>query len=190
MINLMESSARDLARALQDTLQKEASVVREITEVISGALAAGGKVLLCGNGGSAADCQHLAAEFVNRFRRERSPLPAVALTTDSSILTAIANDYSFREVFEKQVQALGRPGDVLIGISTSGSSENVTRALLTAGKQRMATAGFTGRDGNEMAGVCQYLVRVRSSDTPRIQEVHIFLGHLICDMVERTVFEK
>ena len=190
MINLMDSSAQELIHAVQHTLRKEAQVVRQIAEVISGALAAGGKVLLCGNGGSAADCQHLAAEFVSRFRRERSPLPAVALTTDSSILTAIANDYSFREVFEKQVQALGLPGDVLIGISTSGASENVTRALLAAGKQEMATVGLTGKDGGEMAGVCRYLVRVRSSDTPRIQEVHIFLGHLICDMVERTVFEK
>ena len=190
MINLMESSAQELTHAVLDTLRKEARVVQKIAEVISGALAAGGKVLLCGNGGSAADCQHLAAEFVNRFRKERRPLPAVALTTDSSILTAIANDYSFREIFEKQVQALGRPGDVLIGISTSGGSENVTRALIAAGRREMATVGFTGRDGNEMAGICQYLVRVRSSDTPRIQEVHIFLGHLICDMVERTVFEK
>ena len=190
MINLMESSALELTRAVQDTLRKEAPVVRVIAEVISGAFAGGGKILLCGNGGSAADCQHLAAEFVNRFRKERRPLPAVALTTDSSILTAVANDYSFREVFEKQVQAMGRPGDVLIGISTSGASENVTRALLAAGKQQVATVGLTGQDGGEMAGVCRYLVRVRSSDTPRIQEVHIFLGHLICDMVERTVFEK
>ncbi len=190
MINLMESSALELTRAVQDTLRKEAPAVREIAEVISGAFAAGGKVLLCGNGGSAADCQHLAAEFVNRFRKERRPLPAVALTTDSSVLTAIANDYSFGEVFKKQVQAMGRPGDVLIGISTSGASENVTGALLDAGKQGMATVGLTGKDGGEMAGACRYLVRVRSSDTPRIQEVHIFLGHLICDMVERTVFEK
>ncbi len=189
MMDLVQSSGLELVRALEDTLVNEEKVILDIAAVVSGALKSGRKVLLCGNGGSAADCQHLAAEFVNRFRMERRPLAAIALTTDSSIITAISNDYSFNQVFEKQVRALGRPGDVLLGISTSGKSENVLVALDAARSVGMETVGFCGRDGRKMKELCHHLVRVHSSDTPRIQEVHIFLGHVICDIVERMIFE-
>ncbi len=190
MVDFIRSSCEELIQALTQTLLEDERVVAKIAEYVYAALASGRKVLLCGNGGSAADCQHLAAEFVNRFRMERRPLPALALTTDTSILTAIANDYSFSEVFEKQVQALGRPGDILVGISTSGRSENVLKALMAARKLKMVTVGFTGANGGEMDPLCNCLIRVRSKDTPRIQEVHIFLGHLICDIVERKITGK
>ena len=190
MTDFVKLSGRQLIKTLEDTLAQEDRLILEMALGISDVLRSGRKMLLCGNGGSAADCQHLAAEFVNRFRKERRPLPAVALTTDTSILTAIANDYSFGEVFEKQVQALGEPGDALLAISTSGRSENVLRALSAARKQEMLTIGFTGRDGRKMKALCDYLFCVQSTDTPRIQEVHIFAGHLICDLVEQKVFKR
>ncbi len=185
----MKTSTRKLAGALNETMDQDGRLIHDMASSIVRSLETGGKLLLCGNGGSAADCQHLAAEFVNRFRMERRPLPAVALTTDSSVLTAISNDYSFAQVFEKQVLALGRPGDVLLGISTSGTSENVIRAIQAARNLGMVTAGFTGQEGRQMRGLCDFLVRVCSEDTPRIQEVHIFLGHILCDLVERMMFE-
>ncbi len=190
MKDLLNKYQEDLVQILKDTVINHGQIIREIALEIAGALKAGGKLLLCGNGGSAADCQHLAAEFVNRFRMERRPLPAVALTTDTSVLTSIANDYSFAQVFEKQVAALGKTGDVLIGISTSGTSENVVRALEAAGRKGLVAVGFTGMEARDMSGICDYLVKVRSKDTPRIQEVHIFLGHVICDMAERIIFEN
>ncbi len=187
MKTLANISGNDLVGALKDTLATQCNVLIEIAEAVASALAAGRKLLLCGNGGSAADCQHIAAELVNRFRMERRPLPAIALTTDTSILTAIANDYSFDDVFVKQVQALGCQGDVLLGVSTSGSSENVVRALAEAKSMGILTVGLTGAEGSAMEAVCQCLLKVQSTDTPRIQEVHIFLGHVLCDMVERKV---
>ncbi len=151
-------------------------------------LKAGGKILIFGNGGSAADAQHMAAELVNRFRRDRAPLPALALTTDTSILTAIANDYSFDEVFAKQVQALGNKGDVALGISTSGRSKNVLLGLAVAREQGLFTLGLSGGDGGEMAAVCDLLLIVPSPETPRIQEGHLFFIHLVCELVEEMLF--
>ena len=188
-MDIVQSSGLELVRALEDTLVNEEQAILDAASAISHALKSGRKILLCGNGGSAADCQHLAAEFVNRFRMERNPLAAIALTTDSSILTAISNDYSFTQVFEKQVRALGRSGDVLIGISSSGESDNVLVALDAAKSIGLKTVGFCGRGGRKMEEFCDHLVRVPSPDTPRVQEVHIFLGHEICDMVERMIFE-
>ncbi len=157
-------------------------------EAILNSLKNGGKLLIFGNGGSAADAQHMAAEFINRFRLEREPLPAIALTTDTSILTAVANDYDFSDVFEKQIKALGQPGDVALGISTSGNSKNVLRGLKAAREQGLLTIGLTGGTGGNMASFANILVVVPSRETPRIQEAHIFYIHLVCELVEEAIF--
>ena len=160
---------------------------RQIVEaavLIGDCLAAGGKLLLFGNGGSAADAQHLAAEFVGRFVVERPGLPAIALTTDSSILTAVANDYGFERVFARQIEALGRPGDVAIGISTSGNSPNVIEAVNKAKKQNLKTIGLSGKDGGLLARASNVSVTVPAANTARIQECHIAIGHIWCELVE------
>ncbi len=169
--------------------ESSSNQVVEISRALALALAKGGKILFCGNGGSAADCQHLAAELVNRFKLERPALPGIALTTDSSILTAVGNDYSFDNVFEKQVQAFGAPGDVLIGISTSGSSPNVIAALKEARRKEMLTVGMTGAGTGEMISLCDHVVSIPSKDTPVIQEVHIAVGHLFCELIDHFLFE-
>jgi len=151
-------------------------------------LAKGGKILFCGNGGSAADAQHLAAEFVNRFQLERPPLPAIALTTDTSILTAIGNDYGFEQVFAKQVQALGRPGDVLVGITTSGNSPNVVSAMRLAREKGMTTVGMTGKNG-EVVQFSDLAILVPHTVTALIQEIHIACGHLMCKLTDHYLFE-
>jgi D-sedoheptulose 7-phosphate isomerase len=165
-------------------------VLVEISTEIVRCFERGGKVLIFGNGGSAADSQHIAAEFTNRFKMERPPLPAIALTTDTSALTAIGNDYSFVEVFDKQLKALGNENDIAWGISTSGSSPNVVQALRTAGKQGMTTIGFTGKDGGLMRGLCDHLLISPSECTPRIQEIHIAAAHIICELVDEIMFGK
>ena len=154
---------------------------------ISDSIASGHKILLFGNGGSAADAQHIAAEFINRFRIERPPLAALALTTDTSILTSIGNDYSFDDIFSKQILALGRAGDVAIGISTSGNSKNVIKAIEAAKDNGLFTIGFTGRGGS-LASLADMVFAVESDVTARIQEVHITLGHIICELVDRNLF--
>ena len=150
----------------------------------------GGKILLAGNGGSAADAQHIAGEFVSRFAFDRPGLPAIALTTDTSILTAIGNDYGYEKLFARQVQALGRKGDVLIGYSTSGKSPNVLRAFETAKEIGMTTVGLTGNMGGNMAKLCDFLLAVPSDDTPKIQEGHLVLGHTLCGLVENSIFKR
>lgn len=149
----------------------------------------GNKILLCGNGGSAADAQHVAGELVGRFSRERRGLPAIALTTDTSILTALGNDYGFETVFARQVEALGEEGDMLVGISTSGNSPNVLKALEMARQKRMITLGFTGGSGGKMVPLCDMCFIAPASKTPRIQEIHIAAWHLICDLVEKAIYE-
>ena len=146
-----------------------------------------GKIMLCGNGGSAADAQHLAAEFVNRFKKERVPLPALALTTDTSIITSIANDYSYSEIFTKQILALGKKEDILIAISTSGNAENVLAAVETAKQIEIKTIALTGKDGGRLKEVADICLIVPSNDTARIQEAHITIGHIICETVEEEV---
>lgn len=147
-------------------------------------LRGGGKILLCGNGGSAADAQHFAAELVGRFEVERSGLPAIALTTDSSALTAIGNDYGFEQLFARQVEALARPGDLLVGISTSGNSPNVCKALEKAKQLGCTTLGLVGRDGGTMAAVADYALIVPAERTARIQEMHLLIIHLLCEAVD------
>lgn len=150
----------------------------------------GGKVLFCGNGGSAADAQHLAAELSGRFYYDRDPLYAEALHVNTSYLTAVANDYSYDEVYTRLVKAIGRQGDVLIGLSTSGNSGNILRALAQARQQGMLTFGLTGESGGKMKELCDLTIRIPSSVTPRIQESHILVGHIICELVEASLFPK
>ncbi len=153
-------------------------------------LAADGKILLAGNGGSAADAQHVAGELVGRFAFDRPGLPAIALTVDTSILTAVANDYGYEAVFARQVQALGTAGDVFIGYSTSGRSPNILRALAEARARGLVTIGLCGADGGGMTALCDHLLPVPSRATPRIQEVHLLLGHMLCELVERAAFPQ
>jgi D-sedoheptulose 7-phosphate isomerase len=168
---------------LQDLGQLEPAVVAA-ARVLADTLAVGGKLLFCGNGGSAADCQHLAAELTGRFVHDRRPLAALALTTDTSALTCIANDYSFEQVFVRQLRALGRPGDALVAISTSGNSPNVLAAVKAARELRMPCIGLLGRDGGHLRSRCDPAIVVPSQSTARIQEAHILIGHSLCGMLE------
>ena len=164
-------------------------IIEAVAEELVRAYRRDGKVLIFGNGGSAADAQHIAAELVGGFTvRERPPLPVEALSVNTSALTAIANDYDFTTVFARQVAAFGRAGDVAIGLSTSGNSGNVIAALDVAKKNGLVTVGFTGQTGGKLAGRVDYCVRVPSDDTPRIQEVHILLGHIVCELVELRLY--
>lgn len=165
---------------------EQMEVISDIAERCRAALTAGQKILFCGNGGSAADAQHLAAELIGRFQKERRSLAAVALTTDTSILTAVANDYGYEEVFARQVEGLGRSGDVLIGISTSGNSKNVVKAVEKARDIGMHTIAFTGEGGGKLSSLCDITLAVPSKVTARIQEMHILVGHIICELVEEN----
>jgi len=166
------------------------SEIRKVGVACTNAFSRGNKVLFCGNGGSAADAQHLAAEFSGRFYYDRAPLPSEALHVNTSFLTAVGNDYSFEEVYARQVRASGRKGDILVGLSTSGNSANVVRAFEEARTLGILTVGLTGETGGKMASLCDFLINVPSTDTPRIQESHITIGHIICEMVESTLFPK
>lgn len=163
--------------------------VMEVAKVIAKALNDGKKLILFGNGGSATDASHIAAEFVNRFEKERPSLPALALNTDMAVITSIANDYDFSEIFSKQLKSLADEGDVVIAISTSGNSANVLKAMDTAKKKGLTTIAFTGLRGKGFASKADYAFIVPSESTPRIQETHITLGHVICQMVEEILFE-
>ena len=185
----------EIIRQLRATAEVMEGIERELTPriaetvtLLATAFRNGNKLLVMGNGGSAADAQHLAAEIVGRFKMERRALPAVALTTDSSILTAIGNDYGFDAVFSRQVEALAVPGDLVIGISTSGNSRNVLSALELAKSRGCTTVGLLGRDGGAIAGMVDLPLVVPSSETPRIQEGHITIIHIICDLLERELF--
>ncbi|MEW6375121.1 MAG: D-sedoheptulose 7-phosphate isomerase [Thermodesulfobacteriota bacterium] len=171
---------------LEENLHKLIDVIK----LISHTFEAKNKLFFFGNGGSAADAQHLAAEFVNRYLMERRPLPAIALTTDTSILTSVSNDMAFNEIFARQLRALGKKGDVAIGISTSGNSPNIIRAFEVAKEIRMKTVALTGNDGGGLAKIADFSLIVSSTSTPRIQEAHILIGHIICEMVEHQLFIK
>jgi D-sedoheptulose 7-phosphate isomerase len=163
-------------------------LILEMAEMLSAAFQGGHRLFLFGNGGSAADAQHLAAEFVNRFQLERRPLPAIALTVDTSVLTSISNDYQFEEIFLKQLQALGQAGDVALGISTSGNSPNVLKALKWARKNGLWTLGWAGMEATEMDSCCDLLLHIPSRVTARVQECHITFGHVLCLLVDEILF--
>ena len=169
-------------------LEKNEEAISKTAELIIKCIKNGGKVVFCGNGGSAADAQHLAAEFVSKFRLERKGLPALALNANTSVLTAIGNDYSYDRIFARQVEALVGEGDIVIGISTSGNSQNVIQALREASALGAVTVGMTGQSGGQMAEMVEILLNIPSSDTPRIQEAHITVGHIICEFVEKQLF--
>lgn len=176
-----------VAKAFSTFAEEQAGLVAQAAALCVDSLRRGGKILFCGNGGSAADAQHLAAELVGRYQRERGALAAIALTTDTSVLTSIANDYDYDSVFARQVEGLGRNGDVLIGISTSGNSKNVLRALACAKAHGLKTVAFTGGTGGEMAKLADVAVIAPSSVTCHIQEMHIAAGHQVCGLVEAAL---
>ena len=168
--------------------KKSLEAIEETAELTVACFKDGGKLLIAGNGGSAADAQHLAAEFTNRFEIERPPLPAIALTTDTSAITSIGNDYSFEEIFSKQVKALGKEGDILLAISTSGNSPNISRAVREAKKMGITVVALTGKGGGELAGLSDIVINVDSKVTARIQEVHITVCHILCSLVDDALF--
>jgi D-sedoheptulose 7-phosphate isomerase len=186
--DVIRETVRNL-EALCDDEQLLGTVEQVVAACVT-ALRSGGKILFAGNGGSAADAQHLAGELVSRFAYDRPGLPAIALTTDSSVLTAIGNDYGYEHVFRRQVEALGTAGDVFVGISTSGRSPNVLCALRAAKAKGLTTVGLTGSQQGQMAESCDYLLRVPSESTPRIQEGHILIGHIICGQIERRLYPR
>ncbi len=191
----MQSKIVDIVQASIDTKQKVVNdkellkTIEAVTSLIITAFKNGNKVLFCGNGGSAADAQHLSAEFSGRFYQDRKPLPSEALHCNTSYLTAVANDYGYDKVYSRVVEGVGHSGDVLVGLSTSGNSQNITNALQTAKELGMITVGFTGEGGGKMKDLCDHLINVPSNDTPRIQEVHITVGHIICQLVEEGMFD-
>ncbi len=179
--------------SLKEQLLNSSSDLETISQVgaaIAASFSKGGKVLLCGNGGSASDAQHIAAEFVGRFVAARRALPAVALTTDTSILTAVGNDFGFDTIFERQVAALGQKGDIFVGISTSGNSRNVIKALHEAKSRGMITVGLLGGNGGECKELCDYSLVVGSREAARVQEVHILIGHILCGMAEEIIVKN
>ena len=185
---LIEHFVTESLRVKSEFFQNNATLIADTAEKMAQALRDGRKILLFGNGGSAADAQHIAAEFVGRFIPDRMPLAALSLATDSSALTSLGNDYGFNAVFSRQVQALGNTGDIAIGISTSGNSPNVLEAMDVARTKGLLTIGFTGESGGKMNGRTDVLFRVPSGMTPRIQETHITLGHVLCELIDRELF--
>lgn len=178
-------------RHLLSQLESDNTLLKMIETIVNqcvNSIRAGGKILFAGNGGSAADSQHLAAELVSRLSYDRPGLAALALTTDTSALTAIGNDYSFEYIFARQVESIGHKGDILIGISTSGRSPNILKAFEAARKKQMTTIGFTGKTAPSMAERCDFLLNVPATETPKIQEGHILLGHIICALIEEEIF--
>ena len=165
------------------------STIEKVVEIITTSFKNGRKLYLCGNGGSAADAQHIAAEFSGRFYKDRKALPAEALHCNTSYLTSVANDYGFDVVYARMIEGVGQPGDVLIGLSTSGNSANIIKAFEAAKEKDIITIGFTGITGGQMKSVSNYLISIPSSDTPRIQESHIMVGHIICQLVEEKYFK-
>jgi D-sedoheptulose 7-phosphate isomerase len=190
MLTIIRKQIEDSVAIKLKLLEKQAvlSEIEKAAAAVISAFRGNHKVLLAGNGGSAADAQHIAAEFINRFSFDRPGLPALALTTDTSIMTSISNDFSFDRIFARQLKTLGNNGDVFIGLSTSGSSTNVVEALKICKEKKIIAIGLTGISGGKMKDLCDILIKVPSNDTPRIQEVHILIAHIICSIVEEELF--
>jgi D-sedoheptulose 7-phosphate isomerase len=190
MHDIIENSIRESIATKQAVLADAGFLekIQRAAQLLTDTFRQGGKVLFCGNGGSAADAQHIAAELSGRFYTDRPPLYAEALHVNTSYLTAVANDYGYDHVFARMVEAAGRPGDVLVAISTSGNSVSILNAIEKARTQGMSVVGFTGAGGGRMAGLCDVLLNVPSGDTPRIQESHILIGHILCQIVEKEIF--
>ena len=185
--------SKQIASSIQvkTLLQKDAGLIKliaNVASVVTDAYIAGNKTMLAGNGGSAADAQHIAGEFVSKFYFDRPAIPSIALSTDTSIITAIGNDYGYENLFSRQVQAFGLKGDVFIGISTSGNSPNILKAFLECKNKGITSVGLTGKSGGKMTDICDYCINVPSEETPRIQESHILIGHIICGIVEDALF--
>ncbi|MFI3332725.1 MAG: SIS domain-containing protein [Rikenellaceae bacterium] len=189
MMHYITQSIKDSITLKEKLLNSTSDVatIKALGEAIATLLDRGNKILICGNGGSAADSQHIAAEFVGRFSANRRALPAVALTTDSSILTAVGNDFGFETIFERQVAALGQKGDLLIGITTSGNSENIIRALAQAKVLGLTTVGLLGGNGGNALPLCDYSIIVDSKEAARVQEIHILVGHILCGLSEQLI---
>jgi D-sedoheptulose 7-phosphate isomerase len=185
---IIESSIATKQQIITD--KKLMITVQNVADAIINCYKNGGKVLFCGNGGSAADAQHLAAELSGRFYFDRAPLEAEALHVNSSYVTAVANDYSYNDIYSRYVKGVGKPGDVIIGFSTSGNSENIVRALQVARDKKMVTVGMTGAMGGKLKELSDFMLNVPSMDTPRIQESHIMLGHIFCEIVEEELFGR
>ena len=186
ILKRFKESSEVKTRFLKENLPKLLDVIRLISQTFEG----GNKLFFFGNGGSAADAQHMAAEFVNRYIMNRPPLPAIALTTDTSILTSVSNDFAFSEIFAKQLRALGKERDVAIGITTTGNSPNMIKAFEVAKEMGIKTVAFTGNDGGMVGKMVDFPLVVPSTSTPRIQEAHILIGHILCEMVEHSLFFK
>lgn len=189
-MNEIQSIISNSITTKQKILQDESllALVQQVVNLVSEAFLKGNKVLFCGNGGSAADAQHLAAEFSGRFYTDRNPLPSEALHCNTSYLTAVANDYGYDLVYSRMVKGLGKPGDVLIALSTSGNSVNIINAVVQAKEQNITTVAMTGDSGGKMKNLADYLINIPSADTPRIQEAHIMIGHIVCQLVEAQIF--
>ncbi len=188
---------RIIEQILKESLSVKENFIRDnveklilLSEKVAQAFTNDKKLMICGNGGSAADAQHIAAEFINRYEMERPSLPAVALTTDTSVITSIGNDYSFKEIFSKQIKAMGLEGDVLLVISTSGDSENVIKAVEDAKQLRIYTAAFLGKDGGRLGRLVNLPIIARSKQTARVQEAHILAGHILCHLVDYMLFQR
>jgi D-sedoheptulose 7-phosphate isomerase len=190
MDNIIKKILENTLKINEEFVRENSSKIGMVAEKIASAFLGDRKLLICGNGGSAADAQHMAAEFVNRFQLERPPLPAMALTTDTSVITSIGNDYSFEDVFSKQVKALGIEGDVLLALSTSGNSKNVLSAVEVASKQGLYTVGMLGNKGGELSAAVDMALIVKSDVTARVQEAHILAEHIICHLVDYILFQK
>lgn len=183
-------SFKDSIAVKQKFVDEYMETIIEVSRLIADTMNRGSKLLLFGNGGSACDASHIAAEFINRFQRERPAFPAIALNTDMAVLTSIANDYDYSTIFERQLKALAQEGDVVIAISTSGNSPNVIKAVETAARKGLKVVALTGAKGDKLASMSDYVFAVPSNDTARVQETHITLGHVLCQMVEEILFES
>ncbi len=189
MINKVQAIVKESISLKRTFFEEHAELLCDVARIIAEAFDEGKRLFLCGNGGSASDASHIAAEFINRFQRERPALPAIALNTDMAVITSISNNSDYSEVFARQLKALASEGDILIAISTSGTSRNILKALDVGKKKKMVRIAFTGQKGQKMAQKADYVFKVPSENTPRIQEVHAMLGHMLCELVEEYLFE-